>query len=274
VQTSFRPALESLEAREVLSSPATLTPPPAAAALAAPAQASVTQSILNLLDLKFTGVSVQNGTLVASGTVAGQPFTAPLTLTTSPNPDPAACPILHVALGPLNLNLLGLQVNLDDCNGGPVTVDITAQHGPGDLLGNLLCNVSDLLNQGTPLGTILGSLTGTQLTQLTGGLTSVLNGVLGGLPSQGTSTGSDGHHSAGGSCDVLNLEVPGGVHLDVLGLKVDTSAVCLDVSAQRGPGNLLGNLVCGVAGLLDNGVNTHALDNALMRLDTFIHRLL
>lgn len=60
----------------------------------------------------------------------------------------AACPILHLDLGPLNLNLLGLQVHLNQ-----VILNITAQSGAGNLLGNLLCGVSNLLNTtGVPTG--------------------------------------------------------------------------------------------------------------------------
>ena len=51
------------------------------------------------------------------------------------------CPILHLDLGPLNLNLLGLTVHLNE-----VVLDITAVSGPGNLLGNLLCSVANLLN--------------------------------------------------------------------------------------------------------------------------------
>src|SRR3954451_20548259 len=54
----------------------------------------------------------------------------------------ATCPILHLVLGPLDLNLLGLRIQLNQ-----VVLDITAQSGPGNLLGNLLCSVSNLLNQ-------------------------------------------------------------------------------------------------------------------------------
>jgi len=54
--------------------------------------------------------------------------------------------ILHLLLGPVDLNLLGLQVHLDNCNNGPVTVDISAQSGPGNLLGNLLGQASHLLD--------------------------------------------------------------------------------------------------------------------------------
>lgn len=57
----------------------------------------------------------------------------------------ATCSILSLEVGPLNLNLLGLEVALDDCNDGPVTVDITAIPG-GGLLGDLLCSLSNLLN--------------------------------------------------------------------------------------------------------------------------------
>jgi hypothetical protein len=65
----------------------------------------------------------------------------------------AACPILHLVLGPLNLNLLGLQVSLNQ-----VVLDITAQSGPGNLLGNLLCSVAGLLNGPGAVGG--GTITG------------------------------------------------------------------------------------------------------------------
>ena len=52
-----------------------------------------------------------------------------------------SCPILHLDLGPLNLNLLGLTVHLNE-----VVLDIAAQPGPGNLLGNLLCAVAGLLD--------------------------------------------------------------------------------------------------------------------------------
>ena len=53
----------------------------------------------------------------------------------------ATCQILHLDLGPLSLDILGLQVNLSR-----VVLDITAQSGAGNLLGNLLCGVANLLN--------------------------------------------------------------------------------------------------------------------------------
>jgi hypothetical protein len=63
------------------------------------------------------------------------------------------CPILHLVLGPLNLNLLGLVVHLNR-----VVLDITAHSGPGNLLGNLLCGVANLLNQNPVVGGRLSGL--------------------------------------------------------------------------------------------------------------------
>jgi hypothetical protein len=66
----------------------------------------------------------------------------------------ATCDILHLVLGPLNLNLLGLKVHLDR-----VVLDIVAQSGAGNLLGNLLCAVAGLLNNGGTLSQLLTKLT-------------------------------------------------------------------------------------------------------------------
>jgi len=52
------------------------------------------------------------------------------------------------------------------------------------------------------------------------------------------------------SCDILNL-VLGPLDLNLLGLKVHLDKVVLDITAVPGAGNLLGNLLCAVAGLLD-----------------------
>lgn len=77
----------------------------------------------------------------------------PVTLTTSAAPDPTVtCPILHLAIGAINLNLLGLVITIS-----PITIDIVAVTGPGNLLGNLLCAIANLLNSG-PLATILNQL--------------------------------------------------------------------------------------------------------------------
>jgi len=89
----------------------------------------------------------------------------------------ATCPILHLVIGPINLNLLGLRVKL---GGGlqanqPIVLDITAEQGPGNLLGNLLCGITNSLNQTGALTTLNSdaqqlAATLTSLTSLFGAL--------------------------------------------------------------------------------------------------------
>ena len=89
---------------------------------------------------------------------------------TTPPPEPTVCPILHLELGPLDLNLLGLRVQLNQ-----VVLDVTALPGPGNLLGNLLCAVAGLLD-GVDLGEVLGNL----LQSLIDALIRLLEGLGGG----------------------------------------------------------------------------------------------
>jgi hypothetical protein len=73
------------------------------------------------------------------------------------NGDPVngeGCDILNLELAPITLDLLGLIVHLDNCQNGPITVDITAHPGPGALLGNLLCALAGLLDAGLTLDDI------------------------------------------------------------------------------------------------------------------------
>jgi len=65
----------------------------------------------------------------------------------------ATCDILHLVLGPLHLNLLGLVVDLNQ-----VVLDITAETGAGNLLGNLLCAITGLLDGGGALGNLVSLL--------------------------------------------------------------------------------------------------------------------
>ena len=93
-------------------------------------------------DTKFSGVKnipikKINGSSLVDGRVAA---------------NAAACDILNLVLGPLDLNILGLRIQLNR-----VVLDITAVPGAGNLLGNLLCAVAGLLD-GTPLAGLLGQL--------------------------------------------------------------------------------------------------------------------
>jgi hypothetical protein len=82
-------------------------------------------------------------------------------------PTPGACSILSLDLGPLDLNLLGLRVALDE-----VVLLIEAVPGAGELLGNLLCAVAGLLDGG--LGGALAGLLG----NLLAAIANLLNGLL------------------------------------------------------------------------------------------------
>lgn len=80
--------------------------------------------------------------------------------------------------------------------------------------------------------------------------------------------------AANGSCSILSLTL-GPLHLDLLGLVVDLNQINLDITAQQGPGNLLGNLLCSVAGLLDNtGGATGGLGGLLTSLTNLLNQIL
>ncbi|HEX2779764.1 MAG TPA: hypothetical protein VHM30_09705 [Gemmatimonadaceae bacterium] len=68
--------------------------------------------------------------------------------------------------------------------------------------------------------------------------------------SRTAATSSVFHTTAMAVCDILFLDL-GPLHLDLLGLTVDLAEVVLDLNAVSGAGNLLGNLLCAVVGLLD-----------------------
>lgn len=102
----------------------------------------------------------QNGVLTAigvlTGTVTGPNGVIGTVLKNVALPAAIAqstCEILHLDLGPLSLDLLGLHIDLSR-----VVLDITAEAGAGNLLGNLLCGVANLLNGGTGLAGILNQI--------------------------------------------------------------------------------------------------------------------
>ncbi|HSK32139.1 MAG TPA: hypothetical protein VK903_01515 [Propionicimonas sp.] len=94
----------------------------------------------------------------------------------------------------------------------------------------------------------------------------VKRGVM--LPVQSVN-GQSAVPSAARVCPVLNL-VLGPLDLDLLGLVVHLDRVVLRIVAQSGAGQLLGNLLCGVAGLLDGG----PLAGLLSQLQSLLNRIL
>jgi hypothetical protein len=73
------------------------------------------------------------------------------------------CPVLQIALGPLDVNLLGAQVALE-----PVGLNVAGEQGTP--LGDLVCSVSALLGNVAGLVDVLNGILGL-LTGLLGGLT-------------------------------------------------------------------------------------------------------
>lgn len=110
-------------------------------------------------------------------------------------------------------------------------------------------------------GTFTGSLTNAHFVNqngvvalvgnLTGTLTNAAGGVVGSITGQAISVPVTGAAASGG-CSILDLTL-GPLHLDVLGLVVDLNQVHLTITGQTGNGQLLGNLLCGLANALNGG---------------------
>jgi hypothetical protein len=148
---------------------------------ARPAQPSASSSLITAVSgtladgtglvtgvLNITGFTLQDGVISAVGTLtttitdaAGNVLATVTQAVSLPLQVTGDCQVLHLDLGPLDLNVLGLVVHLDE-----VVLDITAQSGPGNLVGNLVCAVAHLLDN--PSATLTG-------------VTNLLNVILGNL---------------------------------------------------------------------------------------------
>jgi len=73
-----------------------------------------------------------------------------------------------------------------------------------------------------------------------------------------------------GSCQILTL-VLGPLDLTLLGLAIHLNQVVLTITAVPGAGNLLGNLLCAVAGLLNN---PGTVSNLLTQLTSLLNQIL
>lgn len=136
----------------------------------------------------------------------------------------------------------------------PTSLPITGTiaNGGGTFTGTL----TDLhfVNTNGVLG-VAGNLTGT--------LTDAANNVIGQVTNQAV-TLPVGGAAATGSCSILDLTL-GPLHLNLLGLVVDLNQVHLTITGQTGNGQLLGNLLCGLANAL-NGNGSGGLAGLLNNL--------
>jgi hypothetical protein len=112
--------------------------------------------------LNLQNFAVVDGVLSAVGTLTGTLTTTAgqttgiirnLAIPINPSATQASCSVLHLELAPLNLDVLGLVVQLDR-----VVLDISAVPGSGNLLGNLLCAVAGLLDGSGPLPAVTALL--------------------------------------------------------------------------------------------------------------------
>jgi hypothetical protein len=133
------------------------------------------------------------------------------------------------------------------------TGQITGTTATGGTFTGTLSNLR-FVNENGALA-VVGTLTGT-LTNAAGQVLGTVTGLPIDLPVAGAG-------SAGG-CTILDLTL-GPLHLDLLGLVVDLNQIHLTITGQQGPGNLVGNLLCGLANAL-NANQTGALSTLLNRL--------
>lgn len=115
-----------------------------------------------------------------------------------------------------------------------------------------LLTITKFVPQGGQLSAV-GTLAGTVTNALTG-VTQAISGAVNVLVT-----------SANGTCQILYLHT-GEIYLDVLGLVIDIQPITITITAQQGAGNLLGNLLCAIANLLNGGAPLTSLTQLLNEL--------
>ncbi len=159
---------------------------------------------------------------------------------TPPAPPSSSTPtgneLVTLTLNPLNVNLLGLQLQTSQ-----IQVNISAQPGQAELLGNLLGDTANLLNL-PAVNSAVNSVLSSAVTLLNSGTLSV----------SGINTGSGSLSNAPGttSTPVLNLQVAP-VTLNLMGAVVTTSPINLTLTANPGQGQILGNTLTDLANLFN-----------------------
>jgi hypothetical protein len=206
----------------------------AAPAAAAPATAGAEPEGKITVRSKITGFSVQNGRLVANGTVTGRlsgsgevvKDTARVRFRALQQ-NGRRCDVLTLRLAPLTLELLGVRVQTS-------TINLELYGRRGAVLGNLLCAISEAE---------------VRLPRIAAALNRKLDGRSLPVMAATTRVRAADHQ---GVCQVLRL-VLGPLHLDLLGLNVELygenrrSPVVVTIDALPGHG-ILGDLLCPLAG--------------------------
>jgi hypothetical protein len=160
--------------------------------------------------------------------------------TAPPTDAPEFAPAGPTATGPLVTTLTNFVVtnaaNVTGVFNGTLTITRFTTNAAGDLLAT---------------GTLVGTTT-------IGGVTTAVNETFTNL-----------QVTPGQRCRILFLDV-GPIFLDLLGLQVQTSRITLDITAVAGPGNLLGNLLCALVGILDRNPLAAQVGNLLAQINAIL----
>jgi hypothetical protein len=131
----------------------------AASGITSAVQGTATNGSSFVGSLTVTGFNIVNNAIVATGNLVGSVYkggnligTVNQTVQIPVGSLNGTCTVLTLTLGPLDLNLLGLQVHLNQ-----VVLTITANPAEG-ILGQLLCSLAGGLNLGGTLQQIVGLL--------------------------------------------------------------------------------------------------------------------
>jgi hypothetical protein len=244
----FRPIVDGLEGRALLS---TVTPPGLAAAQVAPINATQTTTA--------PVFQVQNGQLVAVVILNSRSFTVPVSPAISASS-------LTLTIGPIDLSARGLRVQAPAF---PVTLTpqgsnqpldatlrsiIAAQQGGAPNLGTLATGLNTLISQAESINSQAGSGSALTLTGVSvqGGRLVATGTLLGQSFTRTVAVGT----SAGTSPRRPNLTLTLAAGDDTgQGLRVQTDAIPLTVSALAGRNNRNGNLLIQVARMLSRNPN-------------------
>jgi hypothetical protein len=148
------------------------------------------------------------------------------------------------SLGVTTVNLVGQDCTIPGTGDGTVTAGTLTLDRFTTQAGELAANVT--VTATCAVETATGTVTQTRTRQLTVPID------LGGF-------------AGPGSCEILDL-VLGPLDLDLLGLVVHLDQVHLNITAEQGPGNLLGNLLCALAGALDANAPANQIANLLNQI--------
>ena len=135
--------------------------------------------------------------------------------------------------------------------------------------GTLTTSIVQVING---VGTFAGTLTVSSFSfangvisavgTISGTLTDFAGNVLGTITNKPISIPLTG---LTGTCTILTLHL-GAINLMLLGLNVSLSPIDLVITATAAPGNLLGNLLCAVAHLLDTNGTLSTLTSLLNQI--------